>query len=188
MGQTKIRIDLDQGIVEAEGSETFVKSVYHDFKQVLSTRVLPKAPTVPKPKARKAPKQDPETQPTPKGKGRKKKRPSPSLVKDLDLRPNGKEALGDFFSRYEPKSNFEKNLIFIYWLREIADVPVINVNHVYTCYREIPVSAPKAFYQSLIDTSNKKGWIDTADIADIKVTVGGVNYFNHNLSEAAEAK
>jgi len=33
MTQTRIRIDLTQGMFEAEGTEEFVRSIYADFKQ-----------------------------------------------------------------------------------------------------------------------------------------------------------
>ena len=29
---TRLKIDLSQGILEVEGSETFVKAIYNDFK------------------------------------------------------------------------------------------------------------------------------------------------------------
>ena len=40
MQNTKLRIDLSQGIVEAEGNEAFVQVVYNDFKELLITRSL----------------------------------------------------------------------------------------------------------------------------------------------------
>ena len=34
---TKIRIDLAQGIIEAEGNEDFVKIIYNDFKEKIQS-------------------------------------------------------------------------------------------------------------------------------------------------------
>ena len=53
---TKIRIDLSQGIVEAEGSETFVQRIYNDFKESLASGVDPMPPAGKKPKAPAVPK------------------------------------------------------------------------------------------------------------------------------------
>ena len=39
MGDTKIRIDLSQGIIEAEGSEKFVLSIYSDFKEKIQAKL-----------------------------------------------------------------------------------------------------------------------------------------------------
>ena len=42
MTSTKIRFDLPEGIIEAEGSEEFVKAVYGDFKHRLETSTINK--------------------------------------------------------------------------------------------------------------------------------------------------
>ncbi len=36
MAETKLKLDLEQGILEVEGSESFVQSIYNDFKEQLS--------------------------------------------------------------------------------------------------------------------------------------------------------
>ena len=107
-------------------------------------------------------------------------------MKDLDLSPKGDtESLRDFYAHYLPKTNFEKNLIFVYWLQQIAGMSGITEDHVFTCYRSIPgIKAPVALYQSLIDTSNRRGWLNTTSTDDIKVTVPGMNYLEHDLPRA----
>ena len=37
MSETRIKIDLSQGLIEAEGNETFVVSIYEDFKEQIRT-------------------------------------------------------------------------------------------------------------------------------------------------------
>lgn len=102
------------------------------------------------------------------------------------MKPDGREALSEFYAKYSPKNNYEKNLIFTYWLKEIAGLSEVSEDHIFTCYRHVSVRTPSAFRQSLFDTSKRKGWIDTADTDDLKVTISGVNHLEHDLSGAAD--
>jgi hypothetical protein len=189
MTSAKLKIDLTHGIIDVEGTEEFVLTVYKDFKEKLDRmqerepikqthdHVPPKehqvAITTGKQKAS-------GTQPKAK---KKSSNQSPSLVKELDLSGNGKcERLKDFYNHYEAKTNFEKNLIFVYYLQEKLGLTGISVDHVFSCYRDVPgIKSPEALRQSLVDTSNRRGWVDTSNTEDIKVTIGGVNYLEHDL-------
>ena len=195
MGDAKIRIDLAQGIVEAEGPEEFVKAVYSDFKDRLDepsdggsssihTRTKKK-----KKKKKKRPKQATEEA---NGNGAKKKskrrRTSGTraqIIKDLDLSGGGKKPrLKDFYAQYKPSTYFEKNLIFVYYLTHELGLSDIGVDHVFTCYREVPVRIPGALPQSLKDTSQRRGWIDTTSLSDITVATAGLNYLEHDMPKA----
>ncbi len=183
MSDAKVRIDLSQGIVEAEGSEAFVRAIYDDFKSQ-----VPAAADPPPKSQTKRPAAVPATPaPAKKTRNSKAKRSTPTIVKDLDLHPAGKDSLRDFYGKYTAKSNFEKNLVFAYWLQEIAGVSGISEDHIFTCYRHIDgVKAPAALYQSLIDTSKRKGWLDTTDTDNISVPIPGVNHLEHDLAKADE--
>lgn len=184
MNNSRIRIDISQGIVEAEGSEDFVRSIYDDFKsqtELVSSKALPQ-------KKQASPKTATKSKPKSKSSKSKASRGSNSIVKDLDLSAGGKtQSLRDFFNTYKTNSNMEKNLIFVYWLQELAKIDQISVDHIFTCYRSISgIKAPAALYQSLIDTSTRKGWLDTSSVESIKVTIPGVNYLEHDLSKVDE--
>jgi len=182
MSDARVRIDLSQGVVEAEGSEDFVRSIYDDFKNQVQTgrsnALQKKAPS-----AQSTPPSEDTTKKTHKVKA---SRGVPTIVKDLDLSPKGDtQSLRDFYGQYSAKTNFEKNLIFVYWLQEVAGISGITEDHVFTCYRNIPgIKVPTALYQSLIDTSKRKGWLDTASTDNLKVTIPGVNYLEHDLAKA----
>jgi hypothetical protein len=176
MGNTKIRIDLSQGIIEAEGEEKFVQSVYDDFKEQISQ---------PKSKFEKRISQLPR-QVQDKIKPLKRRGATstytPKIVSELDL--SGKkagESLRDFYGHYNVKSNMERNLIFVYYMQDKLKMSGIICDHVFTCYRNIPkIKVPTALYQSLVDTGIK-GWIDTKSMDDIKVTIAGINYLEHDM-------
>lgn len=182
MSVTKIRIDISQGIVEAVGSEAFVRAIYDDFKDRVADQPPAPAnrPQKPKGASAKSPAAPKKTRGATKGN-------NPSIAKDLDLRPKGKQGLREFYEQYNAKSNFEKNLIFVYWLQEVAGLTGISQDHIFTCYRNIRgVKAPAALYQSLVDTSKRKGWLDTTDTDDVKVTIPGVNHLEHDLPKNGE--
>ena len=189
-------IDLSQGTLEVEGEEEFVKSVYTDFKEVIKSNVSPNeknlnkghgTTTKPLNTFRESEKNSPVARVTQR---RKPRGPSLSIINDLDLSGGSKcENLKDFFKQYEAKSNMERNLIFIYYLQQKLEITGISVNHVFTCYRNVSgLKAPEALYQSLLDTKNIKGWLDTSDTENITVTVSGINHLEHDMPKKLNEK
>jgi len=185
MSTTRIRIDLTQGVVEAEGTEAFVQSIYADFKErveaITSAVVSPPKKRTPQKKS-----SDPEEPKLSKGKRTKKGRRIPKIAGDLDLSGGKKgQSLRDFAVKYVASSNFERNLVFVYYLHQVAVVTPITIDQVFTCYRNLPgVKVPGNLEQSLIDTRAHKGWIDTTSLDDLKVTIPGINYLEHDMKKA----
>ncbi len=107
----------------------------------------------------------------------------PEIVENLDLSGGkGKPSLRDFYAKYVPSTNMERNLIFCYYLKHIKEEPAVTVNHVFTCYRNIPkLKVPNALSQSLRDTANDKKWINVASLEDIQVPIAGTNYIEHDM-------
>ncbi|WP_137719243.1 hypothetical protein [Methylobacillus flagellatus] len=189
MSTAKLRIDISQGLLEVEGSDQLVREIYADFKDQLhgstsspttkSTNQLGKPPS-PKPDVSSTDQ---------KSSGRKKASAGgaqPSIVKDLDLSGKAKEVerLKDFHTSFTITSNLERNLVFMYYLQHKIEVSPITPDHVFTCYRDVGVKVPTALVQSLRDASNRRGWLDTANTNDLKVTTPGMNYLEHDLPKA----
>ena len=106
-------------------------------------------------------------------------------LKQILSKKNKEESLRDFYSRYAPSSNMERNLLFVYFLENTAKVKPITIDHVFTCYRNIMgLKVPKSLEQSLTDTSGRKGWIDTSSQDDLKLTVPGLNHLEHDMKQA----
>lgn len=188
MGETKIKIDLAQGIVEAEGSEEFVRSIYIDFKDKLHD-ATPTTPSEAK-HTEQSKKVEEEKAPLKKKRSVGAAKPEPQLLKDLDLSGKGsKSSLKEFYRKYAAKTNFEKNLVFCYYLQHIMEESPITVDHVFTCYRNITsIKAPKALTQSLLDTSHHKGWLNTSSLDNITVPIAGVNHLEHDLPKTEGEK
>jgi len=183
MGNTKIKIDLSQGIIEAEGSEQFVMKIYSEFKERLASEK--KHLKKPEKIKRADPAAKPEKQATKKKRKAALVAPTHQMLNDLDL-SGGKDnvSLRDFYDQYKAKSYLEKNLTFCYYLEHIINISPLTADHVFTCYRTLNIKAPKALHQSLKDTSRYKGWLDTSSLEDIKTPIAGMNYIEHDMSKA----
>ena len=192
MHENKLKIDLNQGVIEVEGSEQLVRDIYNDFKERLSKPATPirearsaqeEFPTPKKKTVNKTKSASNTGKVKPKGPASK----SGMLLKELDLTgSDGKESLRDFYSKFETSSNLERNLVFVYYLQHIKEVENININHVFTCYRNVPdLKAPGNLKQSLVDAGFKKGWLDTSSMENITVPISGINHLEHDMPKKA---
>lgn len=187
MVENKLKIDLTQGIIEVEGSEQLVRDIYNDFKERLNQAPSPAAATPPSQAqqssaAKQSAKPKKKTNPS-KPKTKSSSSNSGTLLKALDLTASdGAESLRDFYNKYEASSNLERNLVFVYYLQNLKEIESININHVFTCYRNIPdLKAPGNLKQSIFDTGFKKGWLDTSSMESITVPISGINHLEHDL-------
>lgn len=106
-----------------------------------------------------------------------------SVIGSLDLNSTNKDSLKNFIAKYNASSGQEYNVLFVYYLEKIIKEKNIGVNHIYTCYKELKIKYPTNLKQSLFDTKKRKGWIDTANINDIKVLATGENAVEHTLKK-----
>ncbi|MGH1487645.1 MAG: hypothetical protein ACRBCI_15630 [Cellvibrionaceae bacterium] len=189
---TKLKIDISIGILEVEGTEAFVKVIYDDFKDQLgkTERANPVDPikqpigkdSTPNktPKSKKAKMTTTATQ---KGKAKK----APQLLKNLDLSGGtGKPSLKEFYLSYAHKTNYERNLIFVYYLKQKLNTDKVTLDHIFTCYRHVGQKLPKALEQGMRDTASEKGWVDIDNLDDIQVPVAGINHIEHDLEKAGD--
>lgn len=112
-----------------------------------------------------------------------KKLISYQIIQTLNLKPIGKKNLVAFFKEYPAKNNFECNLVFVYYLEKILGEKSIGINHIYTCYKEVGQKVPGNIYQSIVDTRKSKGWIESANMDSITVSVVGENYLEYDLKK-----
>jgi hypothetical protein len=195
---TKLRIDLKNGLVEAEGDVDFVKEVYSDYKDILGNLIFLKQQT-----------QDPvligdETKGGKKKKNVKdktvgktnkngvKSKESHKIVGDLNLMPIGEVSFKDF---YLEKSNSgtsdlsaqEFNAVAAYYLKNVIKITNVTPEHIYSCYKDVKKEVPTALTQGLRNTASRTSWIDTKSINDIKMTTAGENMVEHTLPKKNEA-
>lgn len=109
-----------------------------------------------------------------------------SIVKDLDLRPADQRSFGDFAKDKAPRYANEQSLVAVWWLGEHGGVDKISTNHIYTAFRDQGWKVPSNLVNHLQVVASTKGWLDTKDSDDIKVTVQGENYVLHDLPPKAK--
>jgi hypothetical protein len=180
----RIKIDMNSMIFEAEGEEEFVKSVLEEFKRDFKSGAISTVANVVATETSKDTTTNDSEQKkqikTKKG-GATRKKESYGLVKDLNLIPNDKKSLKDFYAGKAPSSAMEKTATFIYYLKNELSVDKVGLNHIYTCYKAVGEPVPGALKQNVADTSSRKGYIYTGDFDDITVTVAGENFIEHEL-------
>ena len=194
--QSKLHIDLSQGIVEIEGDADLVREIYRDVKD----RLLEGAPPVrrtragadeepageaelggeakPKVRRRSAPKK--RQAPGDEG-GPSVVADAPKLDKNLDT-----SGLPAFYERYEAKNNAEKILVFLKFMTDELSLDAPNTDQFYTCFEKVNERVPKVFSQAFRDASGRKfGYIDYNSPTDIRVTTVGSNHFKFDLKKKA---
>jgi hypothetical protein len=115
---------------------------------------------------------------------RPRKLPAYSFVKNLNLRPEGKASLRTFYEEKKPTDNQQLLTVVVYYLYRTLEIKGISVNHVYTSLKELTdqgVRVPPDIPNVLRKISNRKGWLDTSNADDLKTTVQGDNFVEHDL-------
>ncbi|MCG3209414.1 MAG: hypothetical protein FOGNACKC_03038 [Anaerolineae bacterium] len=191
---TRLKIDLMQGILEVEGSETFVRAIYSDFKvhfigdeagEALVTsvqrrrrpsRTRPESPAPPEsPPPEPAPEPEPEPAPA-------IIKPDYKLVQNLKLSATGdRSSLVEFMDAKFPITNEERNLVFLYYLQHLAKVRAITVDHIFTCYKEAKIRVPLNLASSLQATANQHRWVKMTKTGRLTVTPSGKLYVEKQL-------
>jgi hypothetical protein len=120
-----------------------------------------------------------------KGKGRSSKSKSVGIDKNLSLRPKGKTSFKDFATEKAPSDHYEKTAVAVYWLVTEAGVAA-TAEAVNTCYQHVEWKRPADLRNALAQTASKKGWLDTSDKDEVKLTVPGEDYVKHDLPKPAK--
>lgn len=110
-----------------------------------------------------------------------------SIDKTLNLKPSGKTSFADFAAQKSPSTAREKVVLCVYYLINTLEKKQIGANQVYTCYKSI-WRVPADLVGTLRWVSSQKGWLDTSDSSDIKMTPQGDNLIEHDLPPKKVAK
>lgn len=106
-----------------------------------------------------------------------------SIVKDLNLKPDGKQSLRDFYAEKAPSKQWSQIVAFIYYLEKVLQVESITANHVFSCFKDVGVRAPSDTVAAIRKTANRYGFVDSSKQSQLKVTVPGENYVEHDLPD-----
>jgi hypothetical protein len=114
------------------------------------------------------------------------KPPTMTIVRDLDLRPDGKSSWRDFYTEKKPATQGEIITLAVYYLKRILDLEKVTPDHVFTCFKDVKRRTPKDMPQSIRDIAKRKGWVDTSERGNIKITNHGENFVEHDLPAPQE--
>lgn len=180
----RLKIDLVNNVFEVEGEEAFVEKMYKEYKEasLYNTKSeIIKTNNIIKQKTAK------ETNPVnsntklKKSSEKTKKAPNYSINNSLDLKN-----LRAFYNEKKPNSGFERNLVFVYFLKKELKIDKVDENMIYTCYKFVNIKVPIALRQNLVDTTYNKKWL-TMTVADgIGLTIVGENYIEHEMPSTKE--
>lgn len=188
MTKYKIHIDLHHGLLEVEGTEEFVRGIYDEFKTE-----LPNLTNLFNQSVGKISNENATSATGHKTLKRSKKRVTekkekrsvagqPKVDRSLDLSGNETvPSLKNYLERYQPKTNVERNLVFVSYLEEQIELDSITIDHVWTCYYYSDLKFPGNLKQSLYDTSFVKSWINTISLDDLSLSVHGRNWLRDRL-------
>ncbi len=114
-------------------------------------------------------------------------KPSYSIVKDLILKPKGKKSFRDFASEKKPANHKEKCVVCIYYLIKILEISNIDINFIYTCYKDVNWKGPKDL-KNMLHQAGTEGWLDTKDGNNLLVTPIGEDLVEHDLPHKEKKK
>ena len=131
---TKIKIDLKSGVIEAEGTESFVLGIYSDFKEQMTiAENTPNQTDTEKDKSKKKRTSPKKASPKKTIKNKPAGESTGKLVKELDLSASeDKQSLRDYYGQYKTKTNMERNLVFSYYLQHELDIDTIGIDEIFT--------------------------------------------------------
>jgi len=110
-----------------------------------------------------------------------------SFVTTLNLHPPKIQSLKDFYSQYNTTITPEVILVIVYYLEKILKEKNIGENAIYTCYKNIGLAVPN-IHQGLSNIHTRKGWIDTSNRSDLKITTTGENHIEHTMKKVIGKK
>lgn len=122
-----------------------------------------------------------------KGARGNKKEGSVSLVADLNLRPKGKKTLREFYGEKKPTTNEQSFAVMTYYLEKVLGVSGISPNHIYTGFKDLDLRVPARLRTVISNSASRHAWIDTSDKENIKLTIHGENFIEHDLPSVKKA-
>ena len=109
------------------------------------------------------------------------KPPIMTIVKDLNLRPEGEPSFRDFYAQKKPTTQDQAITVAVYYLKRFLELDKATPEHIFTCFKDVGRRTPKDLPQAIRDTAKRKGWVDTSERGNIKITNHGENTVEHDL-------
>jgi hypothetical protein len=201
MAIVKLRVDIANGVLEAEGDESFVRDMHAEFQSYVRQSATPATPARPQEAAVPVPAEAQEAEGgTNEQKGRRKpsrrrpKGPSPDNVqasKKASYEPRvltemNFSDLPGYLGGYSPKKGHKELIpLFAKYLETEKKITPFSADHLFTCYRFAKTKPPAAFTQTLYDARGKHHFLRFENFDAISLTHIGETYVEHDIPRKA---
>lgn len=106
------------------------------------------------------------------------------LIKDLDLSPTEqRKGLKEFVTELNPKSNINISTTIIYYLQNIFGHESIDIDVVFTCWRELGSKIPDDLAGNLRDICSSRYGYANVENGIYSISTRGINLVEHTLKE-----
>lgn len=187
MSETKAKINLKEGTIELEGSESFVRAYLDEFKEHLTNfpPTIPDQTIPPKPKA--------QTKATAKsssdvatGKTKAKKSPAKKVVAErFDIHGGeGTPPLSEFIDQKKPgTANGPIIAVIGYYITELLGMEYFSEGQVEYAYKMLKIKRPNNLHQIMLNEKNRKDFFEPNpdDQSHWALTRGGEIFVSDNL-------
>lgn len=152
MSTTKLRIDLANQVIEAEGSEEFVREVHGKHAHLISMQ----------PKSIKAAGQasnlegNSSRQKPTKPKSKKSSK-NPKLISDFDIYTD--PSVEDYVVKFDQQNQYDTFVLVLNYLTEIKSIEKVDVNQIYTCFDGLKIHKSD-FWAFLRKVKSDKNYFD----------------------------
>ena len=194
----KFKIDVRQGVVELEGSETFVDKHLDKFEEIFTSAIKETMTQgvihsitdddVSTLQQNSEPKSNVSKLELAKANNNGNKhitKQSSNLPPiPVDLKANLKKVgLREFYAEKNPSNHYEKTVVFVYYLTKINKQTEVKYGEILSCYEEVDEKKP-SITDIIKNTIRYKGWLEPGSSKFItRLTISGENFVKFDLPQ-----
>ena len=200
--EAKFKIDVKQGVVELEGSETFVDKHLDKFEEIFTSAIKQTMTqgiihsitddNVPALQQNSEPKSNVSKLELAKANNNNNNnnnkhatKQSPNLPPiPVDLKANVKKVgLREFYTEKNPSNHYENTVVFVYYLTKINKQTEVKYGEILSCYEEVGEKKP-SITDIIKNTIRYKGWLEPGSSKFItRLTISGENFVKFDLPQ-----
>jgi|TARA_B100001971_G_scaffold10490_1_gene8498 hypothetical protein len=177
----KAKINMNEGIIEVEGSEDFIIKLLDKYgKKFVNESVTVKA------SKKKSLQKD-----------SKNVRQETMMKKHVDQKPipinlEGDEhspSLSELYAKKSPQTHQEAVTFFLYYVTKYLGIQNVHMGHIVSCYDEVNAKKPLQIERLFQEIKIFTGWLESGDLPQTaKITISGENFVENDLPGHSKTK
>ncbi len=202
--EARFTINVKEGVVELEGTESFVdrhlekfeeifkmavkEAITHGLEQNIALKAQPAQAALPQELQQEVP-DAVEQQAQPKG-GNGKHTPRQAVTIHpipVDLKANeSKVGLREFYAEKKPANHYEKAAVFAHYLMKFNKQQEVKFGEILSCYEEVNEKKP-SIVDIVKNSVRYKGWLEQgSEKYATRLTISGENFVKFDLPASGE--